>query len=121
MPRPLLASALLLAFNSLLLLVWWLLFPGDVASNGAQVFFILLWFGAAWGLLLGEGWIRVGIICLLAAYVWGLLNQPSLAEGLAKVNIADQLSKFIALAAVILLYVPKSHQWFKAEAAAKVE
>ena len=112
---------MLLACNSVLLLVWWLIFPEDIASNGAQVFFILLWFGAAWGLLIGEGWIRVGIVCLIVAYLWGLINQPSLAEGLAKVNLADQLSKFIACIAVVLLYVPKSHQWFKEEAASKLE
>ncbi len=117
LPRPLLAGAALLFFNSLLLSVWWLVFPNDVLSNGAQVFFILLWFSAACGLLLGEGWIRIGIACLLIVFAWGLVNQPTVAEGLAKVNVGDLISKCSALIAVILLYQPKAHRWFKSKIA----
>lgn len=104
----------MLEFNSILLLIWWLIFPEDVSSNGAQVFFIMLWFSAAWGLLLGEGWIRIGIACLLIAFVWGIVNQPSIGEALVKLNFADVLSKLVALTAVLLLYLPTSHRWFKA-------
>ncbi len=117
LPRPLLVGACLLEFNSFLLLVWWLVFPEDIASNGAQVFFIMLWFSAAWGLLLGEGWIRVGIACLLIAFVWGIVNQPSMTEAFTKLNFADVASKLVALIAVSLLYLPTSHRWFKSRAA----
>lgn len=121
LPRPLLIGACLLEFNSLLLLVWWLVFPDDISSNGAQVFFIMLWFSAAWGLLLGEGWIRIGIACLLIAFVWGIVNQPSIGEALAKLNFADVASKLVALVAVSLLYLPTSHRWFKSRAALELE
>jgi len=121
LPRPLLVGACLLEFNSLLLLVWWLVFPDDISSNGAQVFFIMLWFSAAWGLLLGEGWIRIGIACLLIAFVWGIVNQPSIGEALAKLNFADVASKLVALVAVSLLYLPTSHRWFKSRAALELE
>ena len=116
LPRPLLVGACLLEFNSFLLLAWWLLFPEDIASNGAQVFFIMLWFSAAWGLLLGEGWIRIGIACLLIAFVWGIVNQPSMIEAFTKLNFADVASKLVALIAVSLLYFPTSHRWFKSRA-----
>lgn len=116
LPRPLLVGACLLEFNSFLLLLWWLVFPEDIASNGAQVFFIMLWFSAAWGLLLGEGWIRVGIACLLIAFVWGIVNQPSMTEAFTKLNFADVMSKLVALIAVSLLYLPTSHRWFKSRA-----
>lgn len=121
LPRPLLIGACLLEFNALLLLAWWLVFPADIASNGAQVFFIMLWFSAAWGLLLGEGWIRIGITCLLIAFVWGIVNQPSFDEALAKLNIAEVVSKLIALVAVFLMYLPTSHRWFKSRAALETE
>lgn len=112
-PQPLLIGSGLLAFNSILLLIWWVAFPESVPSNGAQVFFILLWMGAAWGLLLGEGWIRIGIAALLLTFIWGLSNQPNFVEGLAKINAADILSKLVALASVVLLYLPKSRAFFK--------
>lgn len=121
LPRPLLAGACLLEFNSLLLLIWWLIFPEDISSNGAQVFFIMLWFSAAWGLLVGEGWIRIGIACLLIAFIWGIVNQPSINEAIAKLNFADILSKLVALVAVVLLYLPASHRWFNSRRALKTE
>ena len=112
-PRPLLIGTGLLTFNSILLILWWIAFPSNVPSNGAQVFFILLWFGAAWGLLLGEGWIRIGLVALLIAFVWGLHNQPSFLAGLANINAADILSKLVALVAVVLFYLPTSREFFK--------
>ncbi len=121
LPRTLLAGACLLEFNSLLLLIWWLIFPEDVPSNGAQVFFIMLWFSAAWGLLVGEGWIRIGIACLLVAFIWGIVNQPSINEAIAKLNFADILSKLVALVAVVLLYLPASHRWFNSRRALELE
>ena len=121
LPRPLLAGACLLEFNSLLLLIWWLIFPEDISSNGAQVFFIMLWFSAAWGLLVGEGWIRIGIACLLIAFIWGIVNQPSINEAIAKLNFADILSKLVALVAVVLLYLPASHRWFNSRRALETE
>ena len=72
----------------------------------------MLWFAAAWGLLIGESWVRVGIVLVLAAYVWGLINHTSVTEALANINFGDQSSKLIALIAVVLLYVPASRQWF---------
>lgn len=121
LPRPLLVGACLLEFNSFLLLIWWLVFPEDVSSNGAQVFFIMLWFSAAWGLILGEGWIRIGIACLLIAFIWGIVNQPSISEAFTKLNFADVASKFVALVAVLLLYLPTCHRWFKSRATLELE
>ena len=112
-PEVLKISVGLLFFNAVALLIWWVIFPEDVTSNGAQVFFVLLWAAAGWGLLTGEGWVRVALIIVVVAYAWGLVNQPSLSEGIAKINFADHLSKFIALAAIVLAYVPASHTWFK--------
>lgn len=121
LPRPLLVGAGLLEFNSVLLLIWWLVFPEDIASNGAQVFFIMLWFSAAWGLLLGEGWIRIGIACLLVAFVWGIVNQPSMIEAFTKLNFAEVASKFVALIAVSLMYLPTCHHWFKSRATLELD
>ena len=99
--------------NALLLLLWWSLFPSAVVSNGAQAFFILLWLGATWGIYLGEGWIRIGITAIVVAFIWGLVNQPSLEIGLSKVTFAEILSKVNALVVVILLYLPASTKWFR--------
>lgn len=118
-PTPLRVGVGLLFFNALALLLWWVFFPQQVVSNGAQVFFVLLWFAAGWGFLTGEGWVRVGLLIVVIAYVWGLVNQPSLLEGIAKINLADHVSKFTALAAVVLAYLPVSHRWFSAARAEK--
>lgn len=72
----------------------------------------MLWFAAAWGILIGESWIRVGIVLVLVAYVWGLINYTSVTEALANINFGDQTSKLIALVAVVLLYIPTNRRWF---------
>lgn len=113
-PMPLLIGSGILAFNAVMLLVWWVLFPEQVPSNGAQVFFIMLWLGAAWGIVSGESWIRVGIVAVLCIYVLGLMNQPSLIEGFSKINPSDHLSKLLALVAVVLFYEKSTRHWFKA-------
>ena len=102
-----------MAFNAVILLLWWMLFPSAVVSNGGQVFFILLWLGVAWGIYLGEGWIRVGLAAIVIAFAWGLINQPSILEGLGNSTFAEVLSKLTALIAVVLLYLPPANLYFR--------
>ena len=111
-PRTISIASYLLALNALCLLLWWLIMPETVISNGAQVFFILLWGSAAISLYVGIGWVRHGILAVLLVSVVGLLNTTNTFDGWTALNLADQVTRLVALGAVVALYLPNSRHWF---------
>lgn len=111
-PRTVSIASYLLASNALFLLLWWLFVPETVVSNGAQVFFIILWGSAAAALYLGIGWVRHGILAVLIVSFVGLLNTNNMWEGWSAFNLADQMTRLIAFGATVSLYLPISRNWF---------
>lgn len=112
-PKPIQIAMGLMVLNALLLILWWIFIPDSVLSNGAHVFFITVWLGAAWGTYLGESWIRVGIVAIVVAFIWGLINQPTIQDGLAAVSYAELISKITAVICAVLLYLPQTNAWFR--------
>ena len=111
-PRTISIAGYLLFANAICLLLWWILHPQSVESNGAQVFFIVLWLSSAVALLLGIGWVRHGIFAICIVSVIGIANAPSIWIGWSALNIADQVSRVVALIVTVLVYLPSSRQWF---------
>ena len=95
----------------------WLLWPESVTSNGAQVFFMLLWLWLAYSALTGLGWVRIAIALVLGAFVWGLVNASSVAAGLQAASGGELVAKATAIAALVVLSMPSSSHWFSALAA----
>lgn len=106
-----LAAAGLLA-SAVVLLLTWLLRVDDVASNGARVFFVVLWGYLAWSAYQGGGWVRTAIVAVCVVTVWGFVNAPSVAEALLAMPPGDQLARVLALAALAAMFTPPAHRWF---------
>ena len=111
-PRIVSIASYLLAGNALFLLLWWLIMPETVASNGAQVFYTILWGSASVALYLGIGWVRHGIFAILIVSFVGLLNTTNMWDGWSAFNFADQLTRLVACGATVSLYLPISQHWF---------
>ena len=113
-PRPrvvAIGAALLLACAALLLGAW-IIRPESVTSNGGQVFFMLLWMWLAYSAFSGLGWVRVAILIVVAAFVWGLVNAASFTQALMGSSIGDLASKGTAMVALVVLCTPDANRWF---------
>ena len=115
MDRPITVSvaSLLLVLNVLVLVGWWLIAPNDIESNGAQVFFTILWFSVGVSVFRGYGWVRYAILAVLIVFLVEILNTGRPFGALQQMPFGDQASKSMALVALILLFLPQSHQWYK--------
>ncbi len=115
MDRPITVSvaSLLLVLNVLILVGWWLIAPSDIESNGAQVFFTILWFSVAISVFRGYGWVRWAILAVLIVFLVEILNTGEPIGAMQQMPFGDQASKTMALVALILLFLPQSHQWYK--------
>lgn len=111
-PRTVSIASYLLAGNALFLLLWWLIMPQTVVSNGAQVFFIILWGSSAAALYLGISWVRHGILAVLVVSFIGLVNTTNVWEGWSAFNFGDQVTRLVAFGATVPLYLPISRRWF---------
>ena len=109
----LLAAALLLGGAAVLLLAW-LLRVDDVASNGARVFFVVLWTYLAWAVYQGGGWVRIAILAVFVVTAWGAFNAPSATQALQAMPAGDQLARLLAFVALAAMLSPSAHRWFAA-------
>ena len=107
------AAGLLLGSAAILLLVW-LLWPETVVSNGARVFFVMLWTLLAYAAFRGLGWVRVAIGLVFAASAWGAANAESLASAFANTAPPELLCSVMQVGALVLLCLPRSGRWFGA-------
>lgn len=112
-PHVVVAAALLLAGGAVLALAW-ALGVDAVESNGARVFFVVLWSYLAWIIYGGGGWARWAIVAIFAVTVWGGFNAPSLRAVLANFTIGEVAAKVLALVALGLLLHPAARSWFAA-------
>ena len=108
-----LAAALLLGGATVLLLAW-LLRVDDVASNGARVFFVVLWTYLAWAVYRGGGWVRIAILAVFIVTAWGAFNAPSAMQALQAMPAGDKLARLLALVALGAMLSPSAHRWFAA-------
>ena len=113
--RPLLVTfaTVLLALNAVLLFIWWVFLPGQVQSNGAQFFFIILWSSIALAIYRGISWVRYAIVVLLVTYVGEVLNAQAPLEMLSAMNTGHQTIRIVTVLTLVLLFLPQSHQWFR--------
>jgi len=112
-PTVLVGSAILLG-GAVTLLMMWVLGIDAVESNGARVFFVVLWTFLAWSAYAGGGWVRTAIVAIFVVSAWGWVNAPSLAYALAAMSKGDVAAKALALVALATLLMPASSRWFAA-------
>lgn len=112
-PTVLVGSAILLG-GAVTLLMMWVLGIDAVESNGARVFFVVLWTFLAWSAYAGGGWVRTAIVAIFVVFAWGCVNAPSLADALAAMSKGDVVAKALALIALATLLMPASRRWFAA-------
>lgn len=103
----------LLGLNAVILLGWWILNPSDVESNGAQLFFILLWGTIAYAIYRGHSWVRYAIAVVVIAGFVEIINAHAPSELISKLSWDEKITKAIGLLAVLLLFYPISHRWYK--------
>lgn len=113
-PATVVAGALVLLTGAVTLLGMWLLGLDAVESNGARVFFVVLWAFLGWSAYAGGGWVRTAIVAIFAVTAWGWLNAPSVGDALAAMSKGDLVAKGMALVALGALLAPDSRRWFAA-------
>ena len=113
-PTPAVLAAALLLGSAVVLLLTWLVGVDEVVSNGARVFFIVLWMYLAWSVYHGGGWVRTAILAIFIVTAWSAVNAPSIGEALRAMPAGDQLSRLLALAALAAMFTPPAHRWFAA-------
>lgn len=107
------AAALLLC-SAIVLLATWGLRIDAVASNGARVFFVVVWSYLAWSAFSGGGWVRAAVLAIFAITAWGTLNAPSWAESIAGVPPGEAAAKVLAALALLAMCTPPAHRYFAA-------
>ena len=105
------AVALLLGSAAALLLTWGL-GVDEVASNGARVFFVVLWSYLAWSVHRGGGWVRAALIAIFAATGWGAANASSFSVALDALPAGDAIARCLALGALAAMLTPSARRWF---------
>lgn len=105
------AAALLLG-SAILLVGDWIARPANVVSNGGQVFFIMLWILMAQAAFRGLGWVRIAIVAIFSASVWGLINAESTSATLANLTFVDAVFSVFQITALLLLLLPTATKWF---------
>ena len=115
-PRPPVATAgaALLLGSALVLVLTWVLGVDAVASNGARVFFVVVWSYLAWAAFRGGGWVRTAIIVVFAITVWGSINSRAFGTAWLAMPSGELLARTLALAALASMLLPPAHRWFAA-------
>lgn len=114
--RPQLVSvaAGLLLGSAVVLLAAWALGIDAVESNGARVFFAVLWSYLAWSAYGGGGWVRTAILAIFGIGAWGALNAASPMQYLVAIPPGDMVAKALAAVALLALFAPPAHRYFAA-------
>ena len=92
------AAGLLLASAAILLLSW-AVWPDSVVSNGARVFFVMLWALLAYAAYRGLGWVRFAIGLIFVASAWGVTNAESIAAAISDTAISEMVCSALQVAA----------------------
>ena len=120
-PAPVAAGAAMLLGSAVALVVAWLLGIDAVESNGARVFFVVLWAFLAYSAYTGAGWVRGAVVAIFAAAILGFVNAPSVVLALRAMPIGDVIAKALALASLAALWSPAANRWFATVRQARLE
>ena len=107
-------GAMLLLGSALVLILAWVLGVDGVSSNGARIFFIVVWGYLAFAAYRGAGWVRIAIVGIFGVTVWGGINAPSWDSALQRMTAGDIVAKGLALVALAVLCAPAARSWFAA-------
>lgn len=113
-PPAVVAAAALLLGAAAMLALGWALWPEQVVSNGARVFFVMLWATLAYAVFRGFGWVRLAIAATLIAWLWGASNSEALGEAIAGAAWPELASRAMQVAALALLCLPAARRWLAA-------
>lgn len=115
-PRPaaVTAGAALLLASAVILVLTWALGVDVVASNGARVFFVVLWGFLAYSAYAGAGWVRGATVAVFGIAVVGFVNSPSFVQAARALPVGDTAAKALALSALVALWSPPANGWFAA-------
>lgn len=105
--------AILLGLNAVILLGWWVMIPTDVESNGAQLFFILLWSAIAFAIYRGHSWVRYAIVIVVLAGFVEIINAQAPSQLFTTLSWDEKITKSVGLASLMILFYPTSHRWYK--------
>ena len=111
-PKPVVFGTWLLGAGAAALALAWAVGLDAVESNGARVFFVVVWSYLAWTVHGGGGWARWAIVAILAMTVWGNLNAPSIGTAVDALTVGEVAAKTLAVAAFCLLMQPAARKWF---------
>ena len=113
-PKQVAVGSWLLGAGAATLALAWAVGLDAVESNGARVFFVVVWSYLAWVAYSGGGWARWAIVAILAVTVWGNVNAPTVGAAVAALTVGEVVAKALAVAAFCLLMRPAARVWFKA-------
>lgn len=113
-PQVVSVAAGLLLGSAVVLLAAWALGIDAVESNGARVFFAVLWSYLAWSVYSGGGWVRAAILAIFGIVAWGAFNAASPMRHLAAIPPGDMAAKALAALALLVLLAPPAHRYFAA-------
>ncbi len=111
-PRAVTVGAGLLLLAAAVLALGWATGFDAVRSNGARVFFVVLWGYLGYTSYSGQGWARHAILAVFVAKLWGVFNAPSFAAGVAILTGAEATAEVLVLAALVVLWLPSARRWF---------
>ena len=119
-PRLVSSASSILAVNALLLLIWWVFSPSGIQSNGAQMFFMVVWLAVSYAIYYGQGWVRYALIFMTVVFVGEMFNaREPFFEFFAAMSLDEKLTKILCLGCIVLLFTKESNQWFKSTRATR--
>ena len=113
-PAPVTFGAAMLLGSAVALVATWLLGIDVVESNGARVFFVVLWGFLAWSAYSGVGWVRGATVAILVIAILGFVNAPSFVDAVRGMPLGDGVAKVLALLSLGALWSPAANRWFAA-------
>ena len=122
-PRPaqVTAGAVMLLGSGVVLTLTWAFGVDDVESNGARVFFVVLWGFLAYSAYSGAGWVRGATVAIFAITILGFVNAPSFVLAVQTLPVGDLVAKALAIGALGALWSPPANGWFGAVKKARTE
>ena len=119
-PAPVTAGAAMLLGSAVILVLTWAFGVDPVESNGARVFFVVVWGFLAYSAYSGAGWVRSATVAIFCVAILGFVNAPSFVPAVQAMPVGDVAAKALALAALVAFWSPPAHRWFAAVRAARI-
>ena len=113
-PAPVTAGAALLLSSAAILVLTWAFGFDDVQSNGARVFFVVVWAFLGYSAYTGAGWVRGATVVIFGMAILGFVNAPSFVPAVRALPLGDVAAKALALSSLAALWSPPANAWFRA-------